>query len=123
MTDMTTAVLPEHRDHARTLHIFMQVKATRHWLSLSTQERHKFLKEEIVPLLRKRPELTVRYFDAEAFSAKASDVLLWETKDLAAWQWMTDHLRETLYWDHYFEVVEILPALEANFLREVEAAG
>jgi hypothetical protein len=111
-----SAVLPEHEDDPKTLHIFMLVKSTRHWLELATADRTAFLKEELLPLLVKRPEVTMRYFDAEAFSARATDVLFWETKDLSAWQWICDHLRETKFWDCYFEVLEILPSLEGNYL-------
>ena len=40
----------------------------------------------------------------------------------SAWQWIADHLRETLFWDHYFEVLHILPTLEANYFEPFEAA-
>jgi hypothetical protein len=115
MTQPATSILPEHQDDPKTLHIFMIVKTTRHWLDLATPQRLDFLRSDIYPLLRDRP-VKLRYFDAEAFTARASDVLLWETEDLSAWQWLCDHLRETKFWDHYFEVLEIIPSLEANYL-------
>ncbi len=112
-----SAVLPEHQNDPDTLHIFMLVKSTRHWLDLDTPRRVAFLNEQMRPLLEARPEVRMRFFDAEAFTARATDVLLWETKDLSAWAWICDHLRETLFWDYYFEVLDILPSLEGNYLR------
>jgi hypothetical protein len=122
MTNITlhpTKVLPEHVEDPNHLHIFMLVKSTRRWLDLPTVERMRFLKEQMGPILAARPEVTLRYFDAEAFTARASDVLLWETADLSAWQWVCDHLRESLFWDHYFEVIDILPSLEANYFAAI----
>ncbi len=109
------AVLPEHEGMAGTFQIFMQVKTTRHWLDLPNHERQAFFRDVVWPILRRRPQVTYRYFECEAFSAQATDILVWETKDLNAWAWIADHLRETLFWDHYFEVVQILPAMEANY--------
>ncbi|MFC6645835.1 darcynin family protein [Granulicella cerasi] len=116
------AVLSEHEGLAGTFHIFMLVKTTRHWLDLPNHEREAFFKTTVFPILRKRPQVKLRYFETEAFSAVASDLLLWETIDLNAWAWIADHLRETLFWDHYFEVVNILPAMEANYPAMIHAA-
>lgn len=116
------ALLPEHEKHAGIFHLFMLVKATRHWLDLPNPERASFMEEIVFPILRRRPRVTLRYFESEAFSAQASDILLWQTTDLNAWAWIADHLRETLFWDHYFEVVSILPAMEASYLDEVAGA-
>jgi hypothetical protein len=113
-----SSVLPEHQNDPDTLHIFMLVKSTRHWLDLPTTQRLEFLQQHVRPLLEQHPEVKMRYFDAEAFTARATDILLWETKDLSAWAWICDHLRETLFWDHYFQVLDILPSLEGNYLNE-----
>jgi hypothetical protein len=115
---VTPSILPEHQDDPRTLHIFMLVKATRNWLELTNAERAAFLEKEIRPLLRAHAQVKLRFFDAEAFTTQASDVLLWETQDMSAWVWICDHLRDTLFWDHYFEVLQILPSLEGNYFAE-----
>jgi hypothetical protein len=115
------AILPEHQDDPHTLHIFMLVKATRNWLSLKNDQRASFMQTEIGSLLRTRPEVKLRFFDAEAFTTQASDVLLWETNDMSAWVWLCDHLRDTLFWDHYFEILQILPSLEGNYSAERES--
>ena len=111
-----STVLPEHEDDPGTFHIFVMVRTTRHWLDLKTEQRHAFLQEEIIPLLRRRPELKIRWFEPEAFSTRATDIMICETRDLSAWAWFCDHLRETRFWDHYFDVLDIMPALEGNYL-------
>jgi len=116
-TSSTTApVLPEHQDDPATFHVFVMVKATRHWLNLKVDQRHAFMEQEMLPLLRQRPDVRLRWFEPEFFSTRASDILLCETANLSSWAWLCDHLRDTLFWDHYFEVVEILPSLEGNYL-------
>jgi hypothetical protein len=104
---VTSAVLPEHEDDPSTFHIFVLVKATRRWLDMKTEKRRAFLEDEMIPLLKQRPEIRMRWFEPEAFSTRASDIMLCETTDLSAWAW---------FWDHYFEVVDILPTFEANYL-------
>jgi hypothetical protein len=42
--------------------------------------------------------------------------MLCETQDLTAWAWFCDELRDSLFWDHYFEVLDILPTFEANYV-------
>jgi hypothetical protein len=113
---IASAVLPEHEDDPNTFHIFVLVKATRRWLDMKTENRRTFLENEMIPLLKQRPEIRVRWFEPEAFSTRASDIMLCETTALSAWAWFCDELRDSLFWDHYFEVVDILPTFEANYL-------
>jgi chlorite dismutase len=91
---------------------FMLVKTTVTWLQLPVEERFKFLETTISPLLKKHPSVKLRFFDSEAFSAHYSDVLMWETSDLKEYQFLVEELRETLFWGTYFEIVEIVPAIE-----------
>ena len=59
------------------------------------------------------PPRASRFFDAEAFSARCSDILMVETDDLAAYGYLIDALRDTAFFGKpYFEVVEVIPALE-----------
>jgi hypothetical protein len=54
----------------------------------------------------------MRFFDAEAFSGRYTDVLMWETAEVKDYQCLVEDLRETLFWGTYFEIVEIVPAIE-----------
>lgn len=100
----------------------MLVRTTTEWLRLAPPERFAFLDGTIRPLLARNPGVHLRFFDAEAFSARCSDVLLWETADVLAYQAVVDELRETLFWDTYFEVAEIVPMIENAFARHYGVA-
>jgi len=97
---------------AKEYTIFMLVKAQPSWLALAPAERFGFSERVLKPLLKKHPAVRLRYFDAEAYSAEASDVLMWQSRDLGAYQGVVEGLRETPFWDHYFRIVSIIPARE-----------
>jgi hypothetical protein len=91
---------------------FMHVRTTTAWLKLVPQQRFAFLDDVIRPLLKKHPNVSMRFFDAEAFSADVTDVLLWETASVMAYQAVVEDLRETAFWGTYFEVVAIVASVE-----------
>jgi Darcynin, domain of unknown function len=106
--------LPNSGDNMKELnHVyFMLVKTTTTWLQFSVNERFKFLEETIAPILQKHPDVAMRFFDSEAFSGHYTDVLMWETSDVKGYQSLVEDLRATLFWDTYFEIIEIIPAIE-----------
>ena len=91
---------------------FMLVKTTTIWLQIPTTGRFKFLETTISPILKQYPSVKMRFFDSEAFSGRYSDVIMWETAEVQEYQFLVDKLRETLFWDTYFEVIEIVPSIE-----------
>jgi Darcynin, domain of unknown function len=91
---------------------FMLVKTTSTWLQFSVKERFRFLEETIAPILHNHPTVAMRFFDSEAFSGRYTDVLMWETSDVKDYQFLVEKLRETLFWGTYFEIIEIVPAIE-----------
>lgn len=91
---------------------FMLVKTTATWLQLSAKERFEFLETTIAPILKKHLSVKLRFFDSEAFSGRFTDVLIWETSEVKDYQFLVEELRETLFWGTYFEIVEIVPAIE-----------
>ncbi len=95
--------------------IFMLLKTTPTWLAKSPPERFAFVDEVIRPLLRDNPEVKLRFFESEGFNARTSDIAMWQTDSLSAWQAVVEKLRETAFWDRYFQVTEILPAVENAF--------
>lgn len=97
---------------SQTWTIFTLLKTTRHWLNLAPEARFAFIKEKVKPILEAHPEVTMRFFDTESYTARVTDIVLWQTADLAAYQSVVKGLRDTAFWDHYFEVLEIIPALE-----------
>ena len=99
----------------------MLVCATRAWLDLTLEARAAFLATIIAPLLKKHPQVSLRFFDSEAYSARVSDIMMWETSDLTAYEDLIDTLRDSLFWGLYFEVLDILPAVENGYARRVNA--
>lgn len=97
--------------------LFMLVRATPAWLALPPQERHAFADRTLRPLLARHTAVSLRYFDAEAYAARVSDVMMWTTGDHGQWQALVEGLRESPFWGVYFEVVEIIPAVEDDYAR------
>jgi chlorite dismutase len=118
---MTTQTTQPAANHV----FFMLVKTTTDWLALTPTERFGFLGEVIGPILERNPNVRMRFFDSEAFASRYSDVVMWETADVLAYQAVVEELRETKFWDHYFGVVEIVPSIENGYARHyaVEPLG
>ena len=116
---------PVLRSEDAAYSIFLLVRATPAWLALAPEARFAFLEEEIQGRLEAHPGVALRFWDVEHMSARVSDVLLFETQDLAQYRSLIEGIRETLFWDHYFEVLEILPGIENGYAEhyEVEPFG
>ena len=92
---------------------FMLLRATPAWLKLPRRERAAFTEREVVPLLARYPAVGLRFYDAEAFSGRCSDVAVWQTDDLRAWSFLIDALRDSPFFaEPYFELLDIIPAIE-----------
>jgi len=96
---------------------FMLVRTTQAWLALTPPDRFAFVRAVVQPVLVRHPEVSLRYFDSEAFNATYSDVIMWETADLFAYQAVVEELRETPFWGIYFEIVEIVASIEQAYAR------
>ena len=92
---------------------FMLVKSMPEWLGFTSEERLRLLATHIEPILNKhRPKVTLRLYDVEFYSARVNDLWVWETTDHHAYELLVEDLRETPFWDRYFQIVEILPGVE-----------
>ena len=107
--------------------VFMLVRATPAWLALTPNDRFAFFAREIVPRIAAHPQVRMRFYDSEFYNARVSDVLAWEVADRHAYELVVEGLRETAWWGGYFEVVEILPAVEnaalVNYGRDPTSMG
>jgi chlorite dismutase len=100
--------------------IFGLATATEAWLRLSREQRRSFVESELGPMLARFPG-KVRWFDAEAFSTRCSDVILFETDDLREYTFLMERLRDSkVFTEPYFRFQELIPAVEEGF-REFEA--
>jgi hypothetical protein len=97
---------------------FMLVKSMPEWLGFTSEERLRLLATHIEPILNKhRPKVTLRLYDVEFYSARVTDLWVWETTDHRAYELLVEDLRETPFWDRYFQIVEILPGVENTYAR------
>jgi darcynin-like uncharacterized protein len=101
----------EQREIALT--VFMLVKSMPEWLGFTSEEQLTLLATHIEPILKKHhPKVTLRLYDVEFYSARVTDLWVWETTDHHAYELLVEDLRETPFWDRYFQIVEILPGVE-----------
>lgn len=92
---------------------------TSQWLALPRDERNRFNEEKINPLLAKYADrVSVRFFDAEAFSARCSDFVLFETNDLKHYYFLIEELRDTaLFTQGYVRTEDVLMGLERGYIE------
>ncbi|MGY9063776.1 darcynin family protein [Streptomyces sp. CAS3] len=97
---------------------FMLVKTTPEWLALTVQERVDAFTTQVLPAIEARTTgVRSRFYDTEFYSARVTDVWVWEAKDHHVYQLLVDALRETPFWDRYFEIVDLLVGTENGYAR------
>jgi len=93
--------------------VFMLVKTTPEWLGFPIEERFRLLAEHVEPVLKQyRPRVRLRLYDVEFYSARVTDLWVWDVTEHHAYELVVEALRETPFWDRYFQIVEILPGVE-----------
>ena len=99
------------------LTIFMLLNATTEWLRLSPQQRERVVAAEVAPIFAASANLRLRFYDAEAFSGRCSDILTIEADALDDYTTAIDALRNSpVYTVPYFNVVDIIPTRAADFV-------
>ncbi|MFF2043059.1 darcynin family protein [Kitasatospora sp. NPDC058170] len=97
---------------------FMLVKTTPEWLALTVRQRLHAFTTEVLPVIEARTTgVRSRFYDTEFYSARVTDVWVWEADDHHAYRLLVDALRETPFWDRYFEVVDLLVGTENGYAR------
>jgi hypothetical protein len=109
------------------LTVFMLVKTTPEWLGCTVEQRFAHFKNYMVPVLKQyEQQVCLRFYDTEFFSARVTDVWVWDAKSRHAYEMVVEALRETPLWDRFFTLVEILAGVEnayaRNYGREAIAA-
>jgi len=108
-------------DFESTLTVFMLVKTSPEWLGFSIERRFELLRQQFTPILRKHAaSVRLRFFDVEFYSARVTDLWLWDARDHQAYQLLVEDLRETMFWDRYFAIVEILPGVENAYAKNYD---
>jgi hypothetical protein len=96
---------------------FMHLKTRDAWLQLSREDRLKYLGRNVFSALQKYPAVKMRHFDAESYTARLSDVVMFETTDLQQYDFFIDVLRDLEFWHKYFDVLDIIPAVEGGYVE------
>ena len=103
------------------LTIFLLLRALPAWLALDRETRNRTAGQALEEALA-NGAVSMRFFDAEAFSGTCSDVAVFEADDPGQWYFAFERLRDSaLFATPYFEVVNIVPAYEDGF-RQFEAS-
>lgn len=98
--------------------VFMLVKTSTEWLGHSVDERSRIARERLTPVLVKHAAgVRMRFFDIEFYSARVTDLWMWDCRDHHSYQMLVEELREGPFWDRYFQVVEILPGVEDAYVK------
>jgi len=98
--------------------IFMLLNALPAWLSLERTARRAFHAEVLAPILAAHPKTALRYYDAEAFTGRCSDIAAFETEDLEDYSDLIEDLRDTAFFGApYYQVVDIIPSVENGYLQ------
>lgn len=106
-----------------TFTAFILLMTTPEWLALDRAERAAIAAPAFAAAF---PDETVRlrYFDAEAFSGRVSDVAMIQATTPEAYYFAIERLRDTpLFTVPYFRIVEIIPAYEDGFQAFEAAEG
>ncbi|MFE9480479.1 darcynin family protein [Streptomyces spororaveus] len=97
---------------------FMLIKTMPEWLAMTPKERMDAFVTRVVPAIRARTTgVRSRFYDTEFYSTRVTDVWVWEADDHDAYQRLVDALRETPFWDRYFQVVDLLVGTENGYAR------
>ena len=98
------------------LTFFVHLTATAAWRSMPRRNQRAEMAAQLTPLLARHPRVAIRWFDAQAWSARPSHVVVAHTADPQAWTDFVQHARATTLWAvPYFEVELIVPAVEDVF--------
>ena len=97
---------------------FVLLRATPAWLRLSREQRRAMNAEHVAPLLATGEGIRMRYFDAEAFTAACSDVMMIATDDPKHHYFFMERLRDSpMITVPFFEVVQIIPSVEDGYVE------
>lgn len=96
---------------------FVHMNATKAWLRLAHDARTDFVAQELAPILASYPTVTLRFYDTEAFTTRCSDIAVFKTAVIPDFYALMDKIRDSkLLTVPYFELIDIFPAIEAEFV-------
>lgn len=109
--------------NARPYTVFMLLKATPHWLALDADARDALHDSALELIFNRFPAVRMRRFDASGLHGRCSEVLVWETTDVAEYRAAVDSLqRHPLLGEPCFEVMDVIPSVPDGW-REFDWGG
>ena len=102
---------------------FLHLRALPTWLALDRTQRREIAAAALQHAL---PDSTVtlRFFDAEAFHGRVSDVAMLTADSPQDYYFAIERLRDTaLFTTPYFKIIDIIPAFENSFEAFENAAS
>lgn len=97
--------------------ILVLMNATPKWLSLTRDERSKFVEKELTPIIQRVSKtVKVSFYDSEYFHSSISDFMIVSTTVLDDYKMLIELLRDTkIYGVPYFEIKDIIVGQENLF--------
>lgn len=91
------------------------------WLQKTREQREAFNDEYLNPIFGKYGKtVKVRFFDAEAFVARFSDFVIFETEDLKQYYFLIEELRDSpLFAQRLAKIEDLFMGIEGGY-REFE---
>ena len=104
---------------------FLLLKASKDWLALSRTDRAEIAGNCLQEAVKASSgNISFRHFDAEAFHAPCSDVMLVETGDPWHHYQFMEKLRDSpLIFKGYFEVLDVIPTIEDGYVEYERETG
>jgi hypothetical protein len=122
----------EFKQHGRTMRmtrqantfeseftVFMLLKIAPEWLGFTLARARELAQEALAPILKKHnSKVSLRYFDAEFYSPRVTDIWIWRARDVHAYHHVLEDLRDNPFWNRYFKVIETLAGVEEAYARK-----
>lgn len=96
----------------RPFTLFMLLKAHPAWNALGRPAQDALRDETLSQVYDRFPSTRLRCYDAASFHSRCTEVVVWETTDMAEYHFAVDSLRETAFFrPAYFDIVDLVPSV------------
>jgi len=91
----------------------LSIRATPTWLTLTRKERERHWDKVRSIVSEYQGKVTFKYYDADAFHATHSDMVMCESQDIASYHHMWDQIKDTaIFAAGYYEISDVRMGLE-----------
>ena len=97
---------------SRPYAVFMLLKATPAWRELAHEDRQAVRDRLLMRVFERFPEVILTSYDAEPFNPRYTEIAVWQTPDLAQYHGLATELRDTEFFGHCSEVLEVITGVQ-----------